>query len=132
MFDRFCFTVSVAALVNLDTVSFTPLKIFDAACPIPEFRNLFFTSSIFCFALSNAPSMVSLIFPNPSFTAVHNLFTAFLNVSDLLYKSTNPATSAVTAITTNAIGFIDITVFNAVCAAVIAPVAAVPATLATL
>ena len=80
----------------------------------------------------NAPTIVSFIFPNASLMVDHSLFTAFLNVSDLLYKSTNPATNAATAMTTSAIGFIDITTFNADCAIVIDFVATAPATLAVL
>ena len=63
MFDRFCFAVSVAALVSFETVSLTPLNTFDATCPTGLFAtaslislNLFVPAS---FAFVNAPVIVS-------------------------------------------------------------------------
>ena len=75
------------------------------------------------FAAVIAFPIVSLIFPKAAFTVSHNLLTAFLNVSELLYKAIKPATSKETTVTTFIIGFIDITRLRAFCAVVIPPVA---------
>ena len=87
----------------------------------------------------NTFETTSAILPNASLTAVHNLLTAFRNVSEFLYKAMNPATSPAIARTTMPIGFADIAAFNNHCpaaaalvATVCASVAAVPADVAVV
>ena len=107
-------------------------KIFFAICPNLEFSNLSFNSVNFCPTASKTFVINSLILPKPDLTAPHSLFTAFRNVSDLSYSNLNPTTNAAIAITTNAIGFIAITAFNADCATVMPPVVAVAAVVAAV
>ena len=87
----------------------------------------------------NVSEATSAIFPNASFTVVHNLFTAFRNVSEWLYSATNPATRPAIARTTIAMGFADIAALSSHCpaaaafaATVWAIVAAVPAVVAVV
>ena len=77
------------------------------------------------FTFPNTFETTSAIFPNTALMVAHNLLTAFRNVSEFLYKATNPATSPATAKTTHVIGLLNNAAVNALIPVVDAAVAAV-------